>query len=141
MSRAIVAAVAAVLLSGCSILLVEGPRGAAFRAPGDPVVCTDKSLAPKVDFAWGALNASVAGLALTDNTIVLGTSQEDRILTNQEKSAVVVAGLVWAAAMGYSWNEGNKRLKECRAAKGVFWNEYLRDRMARDTVPAIPFLR
>lgn len=122
MTRILVVAMLALLTSGCSLLLVEGPSNPAFRMPEDPVYCTESSILPAIDGVAATMNLAGAALVAADNS---GS------FTTDEKNLIVGSGIVWGVIQAFSWHEGRNRVRECREAK----LEWMRARQRTDPEP------
>jgi hypothetical protein len=103
-------------LSGCSLLLVEGPPSNWQTADGPALQamavqpCTDSQIVPRLDGIFAGLN-SIAGAYL----LLTGTSSYR--VDQRERNQVGGITLGWGLLQFFSYGNGSQKVNDCRAFK------------------------
>lgn len=98
--------VAILSVSGCSLVLVDGPPRPHPTTPGEVVACSENSAWPTVDYIAAGTYALGAAASLASGD-----------LTESEAPAFAVSGVIWATIHFVSARKGKARIRQCRAAK------------------------
>ena len=114
-------------LSGCGLLLVEGPApnwefadARALQAMAISQPCTDSQVMPRIDLILSGANAIFGlGLLLTDaprkNALTSWITGDSWTKRNNQRNATGSGMLFWSSMQLWSWKKGGDKVNDCRA--------------------------